>query len=200
MRSFTRHVFGTLTYARDIEILQCWQKISKDFNRFFQEFRRLHPLAQVHYLRVIEEHKDGYPHIHVIIQFDSACISVDADRYFDRTVYQKWKSLWRHGHSDYQQPRRNGVGTLSYVMKYLLKNRTYKSIWKKVLSARTVEKPISDPITSSECSNTSQTIIKQDQDLMGEDFIPSSTRLNGVKLCTWSRGFDFTPFSRSSFN
>ena len=87
------------------------------------------------YLRVLESHKDNYPHIHCIIQFPDARIRVENARYFDRMLYARWRVLWKHGHSDYQKPRRSGYGTISYVMKYLLKNQTQKTVWKKVLRA-----------------------------------------------------------------
>lgn len=183
MITFTRHVFATLTYARDIEVFQCWTQITKDFNRFFQEFRRFHFSTKVNYLRVIEEHRDGFPHIHVIIQFDRACISVNADRYFDREIYSKWRSLWRYGFTDYQQPRRSGTGTLSYVMKYLSKNQTSNTIWKRVLKN-------SSSIGHSEQSSV---LASQKKNIMRSILLP--THKNGVKLCTWSRNFDFSPFS-----
>jgi len=167
-----RHVFATLTYTREKSLERRWSTCSRDFNRYLQELRRLHD-RKVQYLRVVEKHKDNYPHIHIIIQFPNAIIRVTNSKYFDRTLYKKWKALWQHGHSDYQKPYRSGQGTLSYIIKYLLKNTTQKTIWKKILKLNTVN-----------------TAVKQH----GITVNASPVKINGVKLATWSRNFDWTPF------
>ncbi len=73
-----------------------WKTISRDFNRYYQEFRRFHA-GKAEYLRVIEKHKDGYPHIHIIIQFPNAIIRIRNTKYFDRTLYKKWKAVINFG-------------------------------------------------------------------------------------------------------
>lgn len=182
MKSFTRHVFATLTYQRDRGCDTVWQTITNDFNRYHQRLRRLHRI-QIEYLRVIEEHRDGYPHIHTLLQYPSACISVENSRYFDRALYSKWKAQWREGHSDYQKPRQGATGTLSYVMKYLIKNQTSKTVWKKVLASCNVQTVEDSTVNAKK---------KNGRNISNVTRLP--TRKNGVKLCTWSRGFDFTPF------
>ena len=127
---FTRHVFGTLTYSRDLPVDERWSGISKDFNRYLQKIRRLHN-TKLDYFRVVEKHRDGFPHIHVLLQWENASIRVDNSRYFDKSLYQKWRLLWQHGHSDYQKPRRASLGTLTYILKYLIKNQTQRTIWKR---------------------------------------------------------------------
>ncbi len=187
MRTFTRHLFSTLTYSRTQSLQDTWKATSKDFNRFHQRFKRLHNQT-IGYLRVIEAHSDGYPHIHAIMQFPSACIAVDNSVYFDRTLYAQWKSLWPRGHSDYQKPRRSGLGTLSYLMKYLIKNTTSKTIWSKVLMDSKSQVPQSygsKPFTPLLSSN-------------GIIILP--THSHGVKLATWSRNFDFQPLSLKPSN
>jgi hypothetical protein len=183
---FTRHLFATLTYTRDKTSDERWATVSKDFNRYFQNYRRLH--NDVEYLRVLESHKDNYPHIHCIIQFPDARIRVENTRYFDRMLYAKWRVLWQHGHSDYQKPRRSGVGTISYVMKYLLKNQTQKTVWRKLLAScatvpGTVETSIEDNLPNAK--DTSVTALMPR--------LP--VKYKGQKLCTWSRRFDFSVFS-----
>ncbi len=170
VNEFTRHVFATLTYTRTETIQDTWKTISSDFNRYLQRFRRLHN-EEIQYLRVIEQHKDLYPHIHIIIQFPNATIRVRDSRWFDKRIYQTWKTLWKRGHSDYQKPRRNKIGTISYIMKYLVKNTTAKTVWKKILPVAQMHKGGAPPSTP-----------------------PESTKMNGVKLCTWSRNFDWEPF------
>lgn len=196
--TFTRHIFATLTYSRDDDLQTTWERSSRDFNRYFQKLTRLHNL-RINYLRVIEEHNDGYPHIHCLLQYPSACIRVENSRYFDTALYQKWRTLWTHGHTDYQKPRGNGIRTISYVMKYLLKNQTSKTVWKKVLSAQTVEKHTLDSTTSNECLNTStNTTLQEVPGDIPKDLTRFPTHKYGVKLCTWSRSFDFTPFSTTT--
>ncbi len=160
-----------------------WNKIGRTFNRFIQEFRRLHHM-EVQYLRVIERHKDGYPHAHAILQFPYAVIRVRNTRYFDRTLYKSWKALWKAGHSDYQKPRRSQTGTISYLMKYLTKNTTRKTIWKKLLPPR-------DLFARSTTSDDSLTN-RSSKEVVHHTKIP--IRHEGVKLCTWSRKFDWEPF------
>lgn len=142
--------------------------------------------------RVVEQHKDGYPHIHAILQFDAACIMVSNNRYFDNLLYKKWRALWKHGHSDYQKPRNAGSRTLLYTLKYLIKNTTKRTIYKKIL-------PISDEGKSATPDKTEYAGSNSDptSDYTSEPKDPATTipvRLHGVKLATWSRDFDFTPF------
>lgn len=58
-------------------------------------------------------------------------------------------------------------------MKYLLKNTTRKTVWKKILG-----KP---NITTKKIVTVS---LKTDP-----------VKINGIKLCTWSRDFDWEPFT-----
>lgn len=178
---FTRHIFGTLTYSRNHSLDERWSTISIHFNRFMQSFRRLHR-DNIAYLRVVEEHKDGYPHIHVLLQFPDARIRIENSRYFDKELYERWRLLWKHGHTDYQKPRSQGTGTLSYVLKYLIKNQTSKTIWKKCL-------PVNADVNISKDQNTT---ISSANDT--DASVNHPTRLHGVKLASWSRNFDFSPF------
>ncbi len=178
MDEFTRHVFATLTYTRTKTVQDTWKTVSSDFNRYLQRFRRSHN-EKIQYLRVVERHKDLYPHIHIIIQFPDASIRVRDFRWFDRRIYQTWKALWKRGHSDYQKPRRNKIGTISYMMKYLLKNTTRKTIWKKLLAS-----------TSTQTGEKTYSTVTTVNDI--------SCHIHNVKLCTWSRGFDWEPFKTSN--
>lgn len=185
---FVRHIFCTLTFTRTDSSDRRWKIVSKTYNRYIQRIRRLHNL-QVHYLRVVESHKDGYPHIHVLLQFPSASIRVDNSRYFDPVLYKRWKSLWPDGHSDYQRPRRSGMGTLGYIMKYLLKNSSSKTVWSKVYAVQ------NDAMkTQRSLANLKQTPMDGSVKSTISEKNSNPTRQHGVKLCTWSRGFDFTPF------
>lgn len=192
METFTRHIFVTLTYARVDSIQDTWKIISKDFNRFHQRFKRLHN-CEVQYLRVVEEHKDGYPHLHAVMQFPDARIRVTNSRYFDRLLFQKWKTLWLRGHSDFQQPKKSGIGTISYVMKYLIKNQTSKTVWNKIY-VNVIVTDTQKNMESSSVQDVNGNIIPvlESENKTKTPRLP--THLEGVKLCSWSRNFDFTPF------
>ncbi len=164
-----------------------WKTASQDFNRFHQRFKRLHNQT-VGYFRVVESHSDGYPHIHALMQFPSACIRVNNSIYFDRPLYAKWKALWTRGHSDYQKPRRSGIGTLSYLMKYLLKNTTATTVWSKVLQSAPHA-----PVRSMSQADTVGTPVQSTPATASLNLF--STHLHGVKLATWSRNFDWVPLS-----
>lgn len=179
MIEFTQNVFATLTFARTDSVLSTWKSTSLNYNRYIQKLRRLHN-CKIEYLRVVEKHKDNYPHIHVLLQFPSAQLRITNTKFFDQALYKKWKSLWTHGLSDYQKPKRSGLGTVSYLMKYLIKNTTSNTIWKKL-------NPILSP--STELRNTS----KPSMDSCASLLLP--THLNGVKLASWSRNFNWQPFT-----
>ncbi len=173
--SFTRHIFFTGTYSRTNKMEICWTNISKDYNRFQQSFRRLHN-HKVQYLRVVERHKDGFPHVHSILQMQSANIRIENNRYFDRTLYKTWKTLWKHGHSDYQKPRKSGSGTLFYILKYLIKNTTKTTIFSKMY-------PKSERV---------QVVVTHSEPFPKTS--PSPVYYQNIKLATWSRNFNFKPF------
>ncbi len=165
-----RHVFGTLTFTRNEQIQTTWKKASKAYNRFVQKWRRVSN-QKIQYIRSIESHKDGYPHIHTIIQYPFACIRIKNSYYFDRRIYQIWKSHWEHGFSDYKKPTKLESRTLSYLMKYMTKTTTRKTIYKKILPKQTSTQKEQDPPQKT-----------------------LTTKINGVKICTWSRNFDWKPF------
>jgi hypothetical protein len=62
-------------------------------------------------------------------------------------------------------------------MKYLTKNTTATTVWKKILNSAT---------TVTEESTSGGTKISS--------IIKPPVHIHGVKLLTWSRNFDFTPF------
>lgn len=151
---------------------------------------------EIEYLRVIEFHDDGYPHIHVLFQYPSACLRIENSRFFDRALYQRWKYLWKHGLSDFQRPKYSGVRAVSYILKYLIKNQTSKTVWRKILQSNieiSGEKEDLQKSTESTPQNSLDSTISNS----AFENTPLPIRLHGVKLCTWSRNFDFTQFSNN---
>ncbi len=173
MDEIIRHVFGTLTFDRNSEIQTTWKKTSKAYNRFVQKWRRVSN-QKIQYIRSIESHKDGYPHIHTIIQYPYACIRIKHSKYFDSRIYKIWKSHWEHGFSDYKKPVKLESRTLQYLIKYITKTTTRKTIYKKILP------PNRGDITTQHTKETTLPV-----------------KINGLKLVTWSRNFDWKPFKTS---
>ncbi len=189
--TFKRHVFATLTYRRESTNDATWDSCSKDFNRFTLKIRRLHK-ANVHYLRTLESHTDGYPHIHCLLQWPSACLRIENSKYFDNALHARWRSSWAHGISDFQVPRSTHQGQISYILKYITKNATTKTIWKKILSAQ----PAGELTSTSDTTNAT---VANGKNAVTKPTSFSTTpapliHYRSQKLCSWSRGFDWAPF------
>ena len=190
-------MFVTLTYRRVQTEDQTWRHVSKDFNRWIQKLRRLHN-CNIHYLRTLENHQDLYPHIHALIQYPSAQIRIENSRYFDNQLYVKWRSTWKHGHSDFQVPRHSSLLSINYILKYITKNQTTKTIWKKIFKEQSARSAI---------NQTSKLPTDSITDVNAETLVPVATKTTlsnttksvirhalGAKLCTWSRSFNFSLF------
>lgn len=131
MITFTSYVFCTLTYGRSETISTLWKRVSTDFNRYHQAIKRLHN-SNIQYIRCVEAHEDGYPHLHVILQF-STSLTVNNARYFDSNLYSRWKKLWTCGLSDFK-PLQSGTKPVSYLEKYISKfSSSRKTVWKKTM-------------------------------------------------------------------
>lgn len=191
--SFVRHIFATFTYSRLQTAEDTWSRCGTDFNRSIQRFRRI-TFQNIQYLRTIEDHRDGFPHIHVLFQFPTASVRVENSKYFEDTFFRRSKTTWSHGHTDFQVPRNHGSSSISYILKYITKNSTSKTIWKKIYSAQPVVTGLN---TSIQAQNVSVSEIHCAA--TKNTFKPTTSNVQpitkyGVKLCTWSRGFDFKPF------
>lgn len=181
---FIRHLFVTLTYDHTDSMEGSWRTVSKSYNRYILSLRRLHG-CNVEYLRTIEAQQNGYAHVHAIIQFPDARIRVENHKFFDRTLYARWRGLWPKGFSDYQVPIGRGTSQLNYIMKYITKNATVRTVWKKLipLDVNSVESQ-----SQNQSMDNSETVMEH-----FDSYVPPVSK-NGVKLCTWSRRFDFSPF------
>lgn len=195
---FIRHIFATLTYDRNLGTSdELWSRCSKDFNRFVQNYRR-HIDSSVQYLRTLENHSDNYPHIHAILQFKSASVKVENLRYFENSFFQRCKSTWGYGYTDFQVPRSTGSSAIQYVLKYIVKNSTSKTVWKKILSNAPTAQSRSKTSPQETTANVDIHPPAATKDISLPTTLPTigknPTHSHGVKLCSWSRGFDFTPF------
>lgn len=185
----TQHVFATLTFKREIDKDNTWLSVTRMFNRFVTNYRRLHRDG-CEYIRTVEAHKDGYPHIHAVLQHKHG-VFVTNNRYFDSDLYQKWKGLWKSGFSDFQAPYAGNQYPILYIVKYISKSSTSKTLWKKMYKSSNVVtakdtsavsvdpsiSPIKKPLLASPNTETNPTL--------------SFCKQYKIKQCTWSRGFMF---------
>lgn len=174
----------TGTYRQDGGDLPDGRTVSKDFNRFIQRFRRFGPY-ECEYLRVLEKHRSGALHLHAILQFQRTAIPVYGNRYFDKIIYGRWKALWTQGHSDFRPAGTLRVGGLIYILKYLVKNSTKNTIWKKILP-----KDEGNAMPHAKEVRPREEVPQEKQ--ARKDPLP--IYYEGAKICSWSRNFDFTPF------
>jgi hypothetical protein len=117
----SRHACGalfiTLTLARGIRLDQAWEGIGSAYNKWISKLRRRY--GRIEALRVFEAHKDGWPHIHAILLFESK--TFDAFFYNGSwRVQEKHDLEWDEGFTDVEAlgSLRGGV---RYVTKYLAK-------------------------------------------------------------------------------
>ena len=142
---YSHHLFTTLTYgsqnACSVGAHTCartrWANVSLDFNRYITTLRRRLRDKSIQYVRCFEAHKSGYPHVHVLLQFPTAVryTSRSGRNWIESPDYKLLRSLWRHGHTDYQVPHSASHG-IRYIAKYMTKNATGRRMWSHILTAR----------------------------------------------------------------
>jgi hypothetical protein len=128
---FSHHAFFTLTYGEQPNIPHqyFWHKVGTDYNRFIQKLRRLHN-SPVQAIRAIESHASGNPHLHVLARFPNV-LTINNEKYFDRDLYAKWKSLWKGGYLDCSPTHTGQALPVRYLLKYISKHTTtYKTLWR----------------------------------------------------------------------
>jgi hypothetical protein len=180
-------IFTTLTFTRDTDIRTTWLKVNETSNRYVQRVRRT--VDSCEYLKVYEEHKDGYPHIHVLFLFRNLHYPYNNSRWLPTNVFKKLKSAWTHGLSDHQSPIANSShSTLSYVLKYINKSSSSSHLWSQILKPNPDYTPPTNdlgyPITSIKYAAYHKMFIHHKTLLDRTDI-----KLHKIKLLTWSRGF-----------
>lgn len=190
------YVFFTGTFTRDKELLPTWAGTNLSFNRYVQRLRRATHGNSVQYIRTVEAHSDDFPHIHAVLYFPQALI-VENGRYFDQQLFTKLKELWTSGLSDYQPPSGTVYHSVHYIVKYITKNSTRLTLWRKLrplkpsaiiktaISAASVvgSTPTTPLPTIAACLTKEQTT----------NFFCKQFK---IKQCTWSRGFVFPRLDR----
>ncbi len=145
--SYSHYVFQTLTYSRDNSCRHtAWWNVSSDTTDYLKRLRRsFKPALPIEHLRVIEFHKDYYPHVHILLHFHNA-LTISNRRFFTPEFYSKLQSLWTKGFSK-PEVLKFPDGAFSYVLKYFLKQIANQSISGSTgqLSDSTPDTPVLPP-------------------------------------------------------
>jgi hypothetical protein len=114
-----KYVLITLTLKRDIDQQDAWCYINSWVSRFLKRFRdylrKVKKWKRFDYLGVIEIHRDGYPHVHILARFPFVSV---------RKIYEWWRDNQRQL-SEFQGVDVKFIGSeenaRAYVLKYLTK-------------------------------------------------------------------------------
>jgi hypothetical protein len=179
--------FVTLTYERNSSVGNTWKKVSRDTNRYLQRVRRT--LGNIDYLRAFESHKDGYPHVHILILFPVEYNIRNRGKFLHQSYYKRLKDAWPHGLSDAQSPLGKGNHSIGYILKYLNKSSSSNNLWSKLLTeTHTKEPAVNDlgyPLKPPPGENVWKLILIPDQKLL----LKSTLKWKRIKLLMWSRHF-----------
>lgn len=203
-REFSHYVFVTLTFDSSADTFHNWSRVSGRFNRYIQKLRRLHN-SQVQYVRTIESHAQGNPHIHCILIFPDI-LSIDNGKYFDKRLYAQWKLLWDSGFSDYSPTLSNGqTFPLSYLLKYTIKDtQTLKTFWKNYYSCLNIKSNVTsvglldqEPNASDISQPTESSASSVEESTPAPQYTPTAKELRSLLFCklfrvkqlSWSRNF-----------
>ncbi len=114
-----KYVLITLTLKRDIEKQDAWCYINSWVSRFLKRFRdylrKVKRFKRFDYLAVIEFHRDGYPHVHILARFPFVSV---------HKIYEWWRDNQKQL-SEFQGVDVKFIGShenaKAYVLKYLTK-------------------------------------------------------------------------------
>jgi len=114
----------TLTFSRDLSIVDAWLSVGEDVNRFLSGLKRKY--GKISHIRVWESHRDGYPHVHLLVFFSGYVFSGFSRVSKGKLSYRVQEkdavaSCWNHGFVDVKamSGSRSGV---RYLSKYLSKS------------------------------------------------------------------------------
>ena len=119
--AYTHYIFQTLTYdRRSLCRHKAWWTVSKDTTAYVQKIRRYFGDRNVvEFLRVIEPHRDFYPHVHILFYLETP-IQVENGRYFNDKVFYAIRDRWERGFSKPEVLRKPNAA-FAYCLKYFLK-------------------------------------------------------------------------------
>jgi len=126
--ALTNALFVTLTYDRtDLSIGESWDdRVSSDFHRFYARLRKKY--GRIAIMRAFSAHRDGYPHVHLLIFFADKGWLVKSHEDMDGTVSRRladydtkqkeFGDVWGHGHVDVKGVI-NPNWAINYIMGYI---------------------------------------------------------------------------------
>jgi len=118
----TNIVYITTTLERTVSLVESWEDIGVLFNKFISSLRKKY--GKIYAIRVWESHKDGYPHIHVILIFEEHEFTAIWYRGKKKTCwriqeYREIQKHWNYGWSDIR-----AIDSFHGGVKYLKKHIT----------------------------------------------------------------------------
>lgn len=186
-------VFATLTYGRNQSRRDTWIRTTNDSNRFIQRVQR--KVGNLEYLRVLESHKDGYPHIHLHLRFRSGNRLRQNGKFIINHKFNQLKRQWTHGLTDFQCPRERTSSInfpLGYVLKYIGKSTSTNTLWSRILNPTFKPTPPSDnnsyPLRPSKGQNIWHYVTMPEN----QTLLYSTFKLKRIKLLSYSRNYPNT--------
>lgn len=116
-RDYRRSVFLTLTLdpAKFSGLPNAWREITPQFNRFMTELFTRKLKRRIPYIAVVEAHKKGYPHIHILF--------LGVSRIMD---WREIRNIWGLGHTwiNRTYEGKKIKNPVAYMFKYITKTFT----------------------------------------------------------------------------
>lgn len=118
------HLFGqkflTLTcpgkaYRASHTPLQAHEEMQKNFAKLFKALKKRH--GDFYYLKVVEKHKDGFPHIHVLLSGRAI-----AHREIKEEIEKLWREKYLMGFVKIVLIKKGFRAGIKYITKYLVKD------------------------------------------------------------------------------
>lgn len=188
-----KEVFATLTLPRTKSIHDSWKIISKLSNRFIQKIQRQKTVDKVEYLRVLEQHNDGFPHVHFHLRLGTRYPIRDRDKYLTDYWFKVFKKAGSgFGHTDFQCPRVNGTNTVRYVLKYISKTTGSRRLWSLILSPSFSYVPPATNDLGYPIKIQKYASWKLISEPVNQTLLYSTFKWQKIKLLTWSRGYTDT--------
>ena len=119
-------LFVTLTYDKN----RCsedyaWRNVGKELNLFFSKLKQEY--GKFYVLRCFESFKAGYPHVHLLIGFETASFRVKRHIHRDGKPHYRLrnsalKKISGYWHSYIQAEGVKSLGAVGYILKYIQKD------------------------------------------------------------------------------
>jgi len=119
------HMFITVTLARSYPIGLAWRKIIKSYaRRIIKTIERIENNKVLYYIGVLEAHRDGYPHIHMLVIFKKPMEVFKWKNMYRFERKKEWDKALGSDKSNFIDAfaLRNKKEVVGYLLKYLSKS------------------------------------------------------------------------------